>query len=96
MFSWMVPGLGMFNESYYIFSVGNVKPIWQEQYPECWKVILPHVSTMSSTAAYPYHTQQGPMPVHARDWEERKAPGATLFMLALADFLLIVTLLNLT
>ncbi len=33
MFSWMVPGLGMFNESYYIFSVGNVKPIWREQYP---------------------------------------------------------------
>lgn len=28
----------MFNESYYIFSVGNVKPIWQEQYPSCWKV----------------------------------------------------------
>ena len=34
MFSWMVPGLGMFNESYYIFSVGNVKPIWREQYPQ--------------------------------------------------------------
>ena len=28
----------MFNESYYIFSVGNVKPIWREQYPSCWKV----------------------------------------------------------
>ena len=36
--SWMRPGLGMFNESYYIFSVGNVKPIWREQYPSCWKV----------------------------------------------------------
>ena len=34
----MRPGLGMFNESYYIFSVGNVKPIWREQYPSCWKV----------------------------------------------------------
>lgn len=39
VWSWAVPGLGMFNESYYIFSVGNVKPIWTEQYPECWKVI---------------------------------------------------------
>ena len=40
MVSWAIPGLGMFNESYYIFSVGNVKPIWAEQYPECWKVRL--------------------------------------------------------
>jgi len=36
--SWAVPGLGMFNESYYIFSVGNIKPIWTEEYPTCWKV----------------------------------------------------------
>ena len=36
--SWAVPGLGMFNESYYIFSVGNIKPIWTEEYPSCWKV----------------------------------------------------------
>ncbi|KAK9839247.1 hypothetical protein WJX81_004005 [Elliptochloris bilobata] len=35
--SWAVPGLGMFNESYYIFSVGNIKPIWTEEYPSCWK-----------------------------------------------------------
>ena len=32
-----MPGLGMFNESYYIFSVGNIKPIWTEEYPSCWK-----------------------------------------------------------
>ena len=36
--SWAVPGLGMFNESYYIFSVGNIKPIWTEEFPSCWKV----------------------------------------------------------
>ena len=30
----------MFNESYYIFSVGNIKPIWTEEYPTCWKVCL--------------------------------------------------------
>ncbi len=35
--SWAVLGLGMFNESYYIFSVGNIKPIWTEEYPSCWK-----------------------------------------------------------
>eukprot|EP00891_Asterochloris_glomerata_P008306 jgi/Astpho2/8306/e_gw1.00122.31.1_t len=33
--SFAVPGLGMFNEAYYIFSVGNVKPIWAAQYPAC-------------------------------------------------------------
>ena len=27
----------MFNESYYIFSVGNIKPIWTEEFPSCWK-----------------------------------------------------------
>ncbi len=36
--SFAVPGIGMFMEAYFIFSVGNVKPIWAEQYPACWKV----------------------------------------------------------
>ena len=56
MFSWMVPGLGMFNESYYIFSVGNVKPIWREQYPKCWKVCLWHavINNMHSHCAAAY------------------------------------------
>ncbi|KAK9807684.1 hypothetical protein WJX72_006095 [[Myrmecia] bisecta] len=27
----------MFCEAYYIFSVGNVKPVWAEAYPECFK-----------------------------------------------------------
>lgn len=36
--SFVVPGLGMFCEAYYIFSVGNVKPVWEAQYPECWLV----------------------------------------------------------
>jgi hypothetical protein len=30
----------MFQQAYFIFSVGNIKPIWQEEYPECWKVII--------------------------------------------------------
>ena len=38
--SFAVPGIGMFMEAYFIFSVGNVKPIWAEQYPACWKVGL--------------------------------------------------------
>lgn len=38
----------MFNESYYIFSVGNVKPIWTEQYPECWKVHIQKLLLLSS------------------------------------------------
>lgn len=36
--SFAVPGIGMFMEAYFIFSVGNIKPIWAEQYPSCWKV----------------------------------------------------------
>ncbi|KAK9867868.1 hypothetical protein WJX84_003938 [Apatococcus fuscideae] len=35
--SWAVPGLGMFCEAYYIFSVGNVKPVWAAQWPDCFQ-----------------------------------------------------------
>ena len=34
--SWMIPGLGMFSEAYFIFSIGNIKPILQKEYPACW------------------------------------------------------------
>eukprot|EP01134_Creolimax_fragrantissima_P004262 CFRG4262T1 len=34
--AWLVPGLGMFMESYMIFSTGQIKSIWEEAYPECW------------------------------------------------------------
>lgn len=34
--SWMIPGLGMFSEAYFIFSIGNIKPILSKQYPRCW------------------------------------------------------------
>lgn len=34
--SWMIPGLGMFSEAYFIFSIGNIKPLLQKQYPDCW------------------------------------------------------------
>eukprot|EP00122_Pirum_gemmata_P019701 Pgem_evm2s18435 len=34
---WLIPGLGMFNESYLIFSTGQLKSIWANAYPSCWK-----------------------------------------------------------
>ena len=30
------PGMGLFGESYILFSVGTMKPLWKEIYPECW------------------------------------------------------------
>ena len=38
MASWAIPGMGMFCEAYYIFSVGNVKPLWAAQWPKCFNV----------------------------------------------------------
>lgn len=34
--SWAIPGLGMFSEAYFVFSIGNIKPILADQYPACW------------------------------------------------------------
>lgn len=34
--SWLLPGLGMFTESYFIFSTGQIKSIWKVAYPTCW------------------------------------------------------------
>ncbi|CAK0752621.1 hypothetical protein CVIRNUC_002160 [Coccomyxa viridis] len=35
--SWALPGIGMFCESYFIFSIGNITPIFQETYKDCYK-----------------------------------------------------------
>ena len=35
--SFVVPGLGMFSEAYWVFSVGNLKGIFQAEYNTCWK-----------------------------------------------------------
>lgn len=35
--SWMIPGLGMFSEAYFIFSIGNIKPILSAERPNCFK-----------------------------------------------------------
>ena len=35
--SFVVPGLGMFSEAYWVFAVGNLKGIFGAEYPNCWK-----------------------------------------------------------
>jgi MFS family permease len=30
------PGMGLFGESYLIFSIGTLTPLWKELYPDCW------------------------------------------------------------
>lgn len=35
--SWFIPGMGMFCEAYFIFSIGNIKQIFPYEYPNCWK-----------------------------------------------------------
>lgn len=32
---WAIPGAGMFMESYFIFAIGNIKPLLQIDYPNC-------------------------------------------------------------
>lgn len=34
--SFAVPGLGMFTEAYFVFSVGNLIPVFREEFPQCW------------------------------------------------------------
>ena len=34
--SWFIPGMGMFCEAYFIFSIGNIKQIFPYEYPACW------------------------------------------------------------
>jgi MFS family permease len=35
--SWFIPGMGMFCEAYFVFSIGNIKQIFPYEYPNCWK-----------------------------------------------------------
>ena len=30
------PGLGLFGESYVLFSIGTLRPVWELLYPDCW------------------------------------------------------------
>ncbi|EFJ43350.1 proton/phosphate symporter [Volvox carteri f. nagariensis] len=34
--SFMIPGLGMFCEAYFVFAVGNLSALWKQEYPLCW------------------------------------------------------------
>eukprot|EP01025_Chloroclados_australasicus_P055363 TRINITY_DN6693_c0_g2_i2.p1 TRINITY_DN6693_c0_g2~~TRINITY_DN6693_c0_g2_i2.p1 ORF type:complete len:581 (-),score=53.46 TRINITY_DN6693_c0_g2_i2:3408-5150(-) len=36
LFGFVIPGLGMLTESYYIITTGQIKALWQGAYPECW------------------------------------------------------------
>ena len=31
------PGMGLFGESYLLFSIGTLTPLWKELYPDCWR-----------------------------------------------------------
>ncbi|PNW71997.1 hypothetical protein CHLRE_16g686750v5 [Chlamydomonas reinhardtii] len=37
--SFMIPGLGMFCEAYFVFAVGNLSALWKVEYKNCWKGI---------------------------------------------------------
>ena len=34
--SWAIPGLGMFTEAYFLFAIGNIEPLLEIIYPNCW------------------------------------------------------------
>ena len=40
------PGMGLFGESYLLFSIGTLKPVWEILFPECWTT-----SSSSSTCS---------------------------------------------
>ena len=42
-------GMGMFIESYFLFSIGNILPIWQVQYPQCFTNHFPNASQCSNS-----------------------------------------------
>merc|ERR1711998_394750 len=53
-FSFFWPGMGMFTESYILFAVGNVKSIYKEAYPDCWKK---HSSCSEDLVETPTYTE---------------------------------------
>lgn len=50
--SWWIPGMGMMAEAYFVFSVGNLKGIWTQQYPECFKTHEVCSKSLSNTLTY--------------------------------------------
>lgn len=50
--TFMIAGGGMFSEAYFIFSVGNLKPIWTAEYPDCWATHTTCNSKLSDSISY--------------------------------------------
>lgn len=42
----------MFCEAYFVFSVGNLKPVWAVEYPECWETFTECSPTLVNTISY--------------------------------------------
>ncbi|BDA43280.1 probable inorganic phosphate transporter 1-3 [Coccomyxa sp. Obi] len=52
LIEWAIPGLGMFCEAYFIFSIGNVRPIITDEYPNCWKIYRECSKTLTEAPDY--------------------------------------------
>ncbi|KAK9914956.1 hypothetical protein WJX75_002900 [Coccomyxa subellipsoidea] len=52
LIQWAIPGLGMFCEAYFIFSIGNVRQIITAQYPNCWKTYIECQKTLTQAPDY--------------------------------------------
>ncbi|GIL71055.1 hypothetical protein Vretifemale_1695 [Volvox reticuliferus] len=50
--SFMIPGLGMFCEAYFVFAVGNLKSLWKKEYPDCWSKHKTCPVTLSDSITY--------------------------------------------
>lgn len=50
--SFVIPGMGMFCEAYFVFSVGNLKPLWEVEYPGCWKAHTECSVNLSNSISY--------------------------------------------
>ncbi len=46
------PGLGLFGESYVLFSIGTIKPIWEILYPKCFVTVEICSQTLLSSLTY--------------------------------------------
>ena len=47
------PGMGLFGESYLLFSIGTLTPLWKELYPDCW---APQGEYNFSESKYSYYS----------------------------------------
>ncbi|GLI58503.1 hypothetical protein VaNZ11_000236 [Volvox africanus] len=50
--SFMIPGLGMFCEAYFVFAVGNLKSLWKVEYKNCWGTHKTCPVTLSDSITY--------------------------------------------